>query len=532
MSRLGPSRRSRRSNAATAPADDLPLQAGPTGRLGAVPSGAGTTEFRIWAPGAHEVAVGNEPLLPEPGGFFAAVLPASPGADYSFVIDGGEPRADPCSRWQPFGLRGPSRILDVDSFDFAYEPVAVRPEELVIYELHIGTLTKAGTFDAAVERLPALASLGVTALEVMPVATFAGKRGWGYDGVLTFAPHEVYGGPHALARFVDAAHAEGLAVILDVVYNHVGAGAEALSAFGPYFTERYETFWGDAIDYSLLGPREWAIQNAEQWVRDYRIDGLRLDATHAIFDESKVHVMRELADRVRTVRSDALVIAEMEIGDRRPLEEWRHDAQWDDDFHHALHALLTGERDGYYASYGTVGALARAFESTPEHRLVICAGNHDQVGNRAFGDRLPPAARRLAAACVLFAPQIPLIFAGDDYGERAPFLYFTDHDDPEIARATREGREREFAGFSGFQNAEIPDPEARATFEASRLDPMCGDAELRAFYASLICLRRTLPERVETQVDEERRILRVRRGKVELTCDFNRLTVELDETAA
>ncbi len=500
-------------------------------RLGAVPLAGGRTEFRIWAPAAREVVVGREALGPEPGGFFAGVVTAQPGDDYAFVIDGASPRADPCSRWQPLGLRGPSRVLDAGSFEFAFEGVVVRPEELVIYELHLGTFTEAGTFDAAAGRLPELARLGVTAVELMPVGTFAGERGWGYDGVLTFAPHEAYGGPHGLVRFVDAAHALGLAVIVDVVYNHVGAGSEALSAFGPYFTDRYETFWGEAIDYSSLGPREWAIQNAEQWVRDYRIDGLRLDATHAVFDESRVHVLRELADRVHALRPDALVISEIEIGDRRPLVDWGHDAQWDDDFHHALHALLTGERDGYYAPYGTVGALARAFEAGPAHRVVICAANHDQIGNRAFGDRLPPAARRLAAACVLFAPQIPLLFQGEEYGEQAPFLYFTDHDDLELARATREGREREFAAFSGFGSAGIPDPQARATFEASRLDPASGDAELRAFFAALIELRRTLPPTVETYVDEERRILRVRRGAVELTGDFERQTVELKEIA-
>ncbi len=494
----------------------------------------GLTEFRVWAPDAREVLVGGEALAREPGGFFAGVLPARPGDDYGFAIDGGEPRPDPCSRWQPFGLRGPSRILDLGSFEFSRGRVAVSPEDLVIYELHIGTFTKEGTFEAAAGRLATLASIGVTAVELMPVGTFAGERGWGYDGVLSFAPHETYGGPYGLAGLVDAAHAEGLAVILDVVYNHVGAGAEALSGFGPYFTDRHETFWGDAVDYSLRGPREWAIQNAEQWVRDYRIDGLRLDATHAIFDASEPHVLRELANRVHAVAPATLVIAEMEIGNRRPLEDWGHDAQWDDDFHHALHALLTGERDGYYAPYGTVGALARAFESVPAQRLVICAANHDQVGNRAFGDRLPRAVQRLAAACVLFAPQIPLIFQGEEYGEQAPFLYFTDHDDPEIGRVTREGREREFASFLGFGSAGIPDPQARTTFEASRLDPGSGDADLRAFYATLIALRPMLPPAVETEVDEKRRILRVRRGRYELTVDFERqaAAVELKESAA
>ncbi len=499
-----------------------------TGRLGAVPAGDGLVEFRVWAPNATEVSVGGHRLAAEPGGTFAVVAAARPGDDYRFCLDGGEPLADPCSRWQPAGLRGPSRVLDA-SFELREPPVALPVGELVIYELHVGTFTEEGTFAAAARRLPELASLGVTAVELMPVSTFAGNRGWGYDGVLNFAPHAAYGGPTGLASFVQAAHAARLAVILDVVYNHVGPGSEILAAFGPYFTSEHETWWGDAIDYSLRGPREWAIQNAEQWVRDYRIDGLRLDATHAIFDDSEPHVLRELADRVRAVHPGALVIAEAAIGDRRPLEEWGHDALWDDDFHHALHVLVTGEQDGYYAPYGSVSALARAFEDPYAERVVVSATNHDQIGNRPFGDRLRPDAGRLAAACVLFAPHIPLLFQGEELGERAPFLYFTDHHDPAIARAIQEGRQREFASFTGFAGFDLPDPQARETFEASRIHPESGDAALRAFYAELIALRPTLPAAVATEVDERRRVLRVRRGSVELVADFERGLAELRE---
>ncbi len=498
-----------------------------TGRLGAVPRGDGSVEFRVWAPNATEVRVGAAALEREADGVFAAVLPAKPGDDYWFVLDDGRPLADPCSRWQPFGLRGPSRVFDPSSLGLVSAPVVVPPSDLVVYELHVGTFTREGTFPAAAQRLPELAALGVTAVELMPVATFSGERGWGYDGLLTFAPHRAYGGPQGLARFVEAAHAAELAVILDVVYNHVGPGSELLAAFGPYFTPAHETFWGDAIDYSLAGPREWAIQNAEQWIRDYRIDGLRLDATHAIFDDSDPHVLRELAGRVHALHPGALVIAEAAIGDRRPLEDWGHDAQWDDEFHHALYVLLTGERDGYYAAYGSVSALARAFEERPAGRLVICASNHDQIGNRPFGDRLSPAAERVGAACVLFAPHIPLVFQGEEYGEQAPFRYFTDHDDPAIIRATRQGRRQEFSEFEAFAGAALPDPQARETFEASRLHPESGDMQLRSFYQQLISLRRTLPATVETEADEQRRILRVRRGAVELVADFEQLTVEL-----
>jgi maltooligosyltrehalose trehalohydrolase len=491
-------------------------------RLGAAPQGPGLTEFRVWAPNAKSVAVDGHALERGEQGVFAGLAPVT--GDYWFEADG-RALPDPCSRWQPGGLRGPSRVLDAGAFEWSAEPVVVPLAELVLYELHVGAFTPEGTFDAVIPRLAGLAELGITAIELMPVATFPGERGWGYDGVLTFAPHRAYGGPHGLARLVDAAHATGLAVILDVVYNHVGPGSELLSGFGPYFTHRHHTFWGDAIDYSHRGVREWAIQNAEQWVCDYRIDGLRLDATHAIFDESNPHIMVELAERVRAAHPGALVISEIEVGDRRPIEEWGHDAQWADELHHALHVLLTGEREGYYKPYGKVADLAHAYKD--DTRLVVCAQNHDQVGNRGHGDRLPPKTRRIAAACVLFAPQVPLLFMGEEYGETAPFQFFTDHDDPAIAEATREGRKREFAKFSAFAG-EVPDPQDPATFLRSKLHREAGDDELRAFYRELITLRRILPPEVDVDADERRRVLRVRRGGRELLADFANLTAEID----
>ena len=372
-----------------------------------------------------------------------------------------------------------------------------------------------------------LAALGVTAVELMPVSTFAGERGWGYDGVLIDAPHRAYGGPAGLARFVAAAHEAGLGVILDVVYNHVGPGSELLAAYGPYFSSRHRTVWGDAVDYSQPAVREWAIQNAELWVRDYGVDGLRLDATHAVVDESERHVMVELAARVRAINPDVLVISEIVRGDRRPLEEWGHDAQWADDFHHALHVLLTGEREGYYAHFGTVADLARAYEALPAGQLVVYAQNHDQIGNRAHGDRLPPEARHVAAACMLFAPHVPLLFMGEEWGESRPFQFFTDHDDPRIAQLTREGRRKEFAKFASFAVDDLPDPQAAATFERSKVRPENADAALCALYAELIELRRQFPPTVETTVDERRRTLRVRRGEVELLADFAKLSYEI-----
>jgi maltooligosyltrehalose trehalohydrolase len=489
--------------------------------LGATPRSGGGVAFRVWAPEAGSLRVrleGEEHDLARAGdGFWEAELPARHGDRYAYVLDGAT-WPDPCSRWQPLGVRGPSAVVELPRPD-AWDGLSL--DELVLYELHVGTFSAEGTFDGLIPRLPELRELGVTAIELMPIATFPGNRGWGYDGLYTWAPHAAYGGPEGLARLVEAAHGEGLGVVLDVVYNHVGPGNEALRAFGPYFTDRHETFWGDAIDFAQPAVREWAIQNAETWVRDYGIDGLRLDATHAVFDDSPKHVLAELAERVHP----ALVTSEMETGDLRPIEEWGHDAQWADELHHELHVLLTGERDGYYADYGSLEGLAAQIERKPSERLVVCSQNHDQVGNRAFGDRPRPEELRLRAAVTLFAPQTPLLFQGEEYGEQRPFLFFTDHIDPAIAEATREGRRREFAEFAAFSGEEVPDPQAPETFERSKLDPSAGDDELRGFYRELLALRRDLPREVSTSVEGS--VLRVRRGDVELVADFDALTAEI-----
>jgi maltooligosyltrehalose trehalohydrolase len=487
----------------------------------------GLVEFRVWAPAADSVAVrvrGVDHALSGAGdGVFEGDAPAEAGDDYEFVLDGAAALPDPCSRFQPRGIRGPSRVLDLGAFSWTDGWEGVPLAELVLYELHVGTFSEAGTFDGVVPRLPALRKLGVTAIEVMPIATFPGNRGWGYDGVYAYAPHPAYGGPGGFARLVDAAHAEGLGVVLDVVYNHIGPGSEALSAFGPYFTDRHETFWGDAIDYSQGAVREWAIQNALMWVRDYHVDGLRLDAVHAIFDDSEPHILAELAERVHTANPRALVVSEMELGDWRPIEEWGHDAQWYDATHHHLHVLLTGEREGYYADFGSLDELARdlAGDGRPPEQLVVCAQNHDQVGNRALGDRLPPDALRVAAAVTLFSPCTPLLFMGEEYFESCPFLFFTDHDDPEIARATRDGRREEFASFSAFSGEDVPDPQAEETFLRSKLDPREADP----LYRELLALRCELPRELMAEVDGD--VLRLRRGPVELVADFSAKTVEL-----
>ena len=491
--------------------------------LGAVPVAGDRTVFRVWAPGAGTVAVAGHPLDEDGGGFWAGEAPLGPGDDYRIAIDG-EAWPDPHSRRQPQGVRGPSRVLDTAAFEIAPGP-RLALEELVLYELHVGTFSPDGTFEGVVPRLRGLRELGVTAIELMPVATFPGERGWGYDGLYTFAPHEAYGGPAGLARLVDAAHREGLGVVLDVVYNHIGPGNEALRAFGPYFTDRFgQTPWGDALDFAQTGVREWAIQNAELWVRDYGIDGLRLDAVHAVHDEAPRHVLAELADRVRAINPHALVISEMGAADFRPLTDWGHDAMWLDSLHHALHVALTGERDGYYADFdGSMARIAAELQRPEGQRIVAAAQNHDQVGNRALGDRLPDPKRRVAAAVVLFSAFTPLLFQGEEYGETAPFRFFTDHIDPFIADATREGRRREFEHFAGFRG-EVPDPQDAESFERSKLTPR----EPEQLYLDLLRLRRELPRELEVGYDEDARTLTLRRGRATLEADFARETVSLD----
>jgi maltooligosyltrehalose trehalohydrolase len=486
--------------------------------LGAILVGPGRVEFRVWAPRAESVAVrigGVEHALERADdGIWSRDLSARAGDDYTFVLDGADAWPDPCSRWQPEGLRGPSRVLDTMSFEI--EPgVQLALEDLVLYELHVGTFSSDGSFDAVVPRLRELRELGVTAIELMPVATFPGNRNWGYDGVYTFAPHHVYGGPKGFARLVNAAHREGLAVILDVVYNHIGPGSEALAAFAPYFDERIDTFWGAALDYAERGVREWAIQNAELWTRDYRIDGLRVDAVHAVVDRSNPHVLKELRDRV-----DGLVISEMNHEDLRPLEEWGHDAMWLDNLHHELHVLLTGERRALYENFGSVEGLVRELRRADPERFVVCAQNHDQIGNRALGDRLPADAHRVALACVLFSLGTPLVFMGEEYDEANAFQFFTNHVDSAVADATREGRKRDVLWATGTTGPQ-PDPEDELTFRRSTLEPR----DVDPFYRELLALRSHLPRELHVDADGNR--VTMRRGDARLWLDFDTKTVEL-----
>ncbi len=538
-------------------------------RLGATPVGEGETEFRVWAPNARHVAVrvnGQDHELADVGwGVREGSVKAVHGDDYGFVLDGNDPPLpDPCTRWQPRGLRGPSRVVDHTAFtwtdhDFPGIPLA----GLVIYELHVGTFTQQGTFDAAIEHLDDLEELGINAIELMPVAEFPGTRNWGYDGVYISAAQSSYGGPEALQRFIDAAHARNVAVLLDVVYNHLGAsGVKAIEAYGPYFTEKYETFWGKALNYDdeHCDPvREWVLQSVEHWIRDFHVDGLRLDAIHAIYDSSATPLLQAIADRARQADPRALIIAESGMNDpkvTRSKEQggYGHDATWADDFHHALRVLLTHDREGYYEEFGRVTDLAKCFRrphfhdgqystfrrkrfgapahDRPPEQFVVFSANHDQVGNRALGDRLPDDVRPLAAFATLLSPFTPMLFMGDEYGEPAPFQFFTDHIDEEIAVATREGRRREFAAFAQFAGEEVPDPQSTQTFERSKLT-RTRDPHIADLHAKLLAQRRHLgSDPVETHTDEDGKTLTVRRGDHLLVMNFGDVSAHVPTPGA
>ena len=492
----------------------------------------GEVAFRVWAPNAKRVTLrlvgeGDHTMQRSADGAFAAMLPARVGDRYLYRVDDGQPVPDPVSRLLPEGVHGPTEIVDPNSFvwtDRNWGGVALR--DAIIYELHVGTFTPAGTLDAAIERLPYLRELGVTLIELMPVAAFPGTRNWGYDGVSPYSVQNSYGGPDALKRFVNAAHAHSLGVMLDVVYNHLGHEGNYLRQFGPYFTSRHHTPWGEAINFDgpgSAGVRRFFIDNALYWIREYHLDGLRLDAVQTIYDESPQHILAEIEQNVQALARElgrqVLVIAESDANDpalvRQAPSGYGLDAVWSDDFHHALHALLTGERHGYYQDFGALTQLARSLEAgfvfqgehfkfwgkprgaspagIPLERHVICTQNHDQVGNRARGERMSAlvsaAAQKLAAALLLLAPETPLLFMGQEYGEAAPFQYFTDYSDPELARAVSEGRRREFPEFSREQ---VPDPQDPATLARSRLnwETATRDNELLGWYRALIALRK------------------------------------------
>jgi maltooligosyltrehalose trehalohydrolase len=475
--------------------------------LGAVPTGAGT-RFTLWSTRAKTAAVrlfdGERPLRTEPltaqgGGIFEAVLgDVRPGALYKFVLDDRE-LPDPYARFLPFGVHGPARVEARVPPPLSFTPSAF--ERWILYELHVGTFTPEGTWAAAREKLDALVELGVNAIEVMPIAAFDGARGWGYDGVALFAPFAPYGEPDDLRAFVAACHERSIAVVLDVVYNHFGPAGNYLSAYSPeYFTARHRTAWGDAPDYAEPHLRRMILSNARYWLAEFGFDGLRLDATHAIVDDSPVNVLTEIARLGASLVPKRAIIAEDERNDPTLLTSHGLSAVWADDFHHVLHTLLTGERDGYYSAYApTTAELARTIDQgwrfqgeeylpwkkprgKPAMELaasnfVYADQNHDQVGNRAFGTRLHHEggtdAHLAALTLLLFLPVVPLVFMGEEWAASSPFLYFTDHDE-ELGKAIRNGRHEEFAHFDRFSDPsvreQIPDPQATSTFKRSRLD--------------------------------------------------------------
>lgn len=473
-------------------------------------------------------------MAPVGDGYFEVTIEdAGPGTRYSYRLPGDRDRPDPASRYQPEGVHGPSEVID-PAFDWTDAGWFGLPiNQYIIYEVHVGTFTEAGTLDAAIERLDELKALGVTAVELMPVAQFPGARNWGYDGVQLFAVQNSYGGPQALKRFVNACHERGLAAILDVVYNHLGPEGNYLGEFAPYFTDRYKTPWGPALNFD--GPdsdhvRRFFLANALYWQTEFHFDALRLDAIHAIRDFSAFPFLEELGVRTRQ-RADELnrrfyLISESDLNDTciirsRDLGGFGHAAQWSDDFHHAVHTLLTGENNGYYRDFGKLEHLIRAIRdgyaysgqfsvhrrrrhgnpsrSLPAERFVVCIQNHDQVGNRMLGDRLSTLVSleqlKLGAAVSLLSPYVPLLFMGEEYGETAPFLYFTSHGDHDLIEAVRKGRREEFASFSW--QGEAPDPQAEETFRRSKLDfdlkSKEPNAALFRFYQELIRLRKTLP---------------------------------------
>ena len=539
------------------------------------------TVFSVWAPAADRVDVEAAGRLhpmsagDRPGWWTADVAGAPDGTDYAFRLDGGELLADPRSLRQPAGPAGPSRTYDHSAF--AWTDGHWRGASLsggAIYELHVGTFTPDGTLDAAIERLGHLTDLGATVVELMPLAAFPGQHGWGYDGIGLWAVHEPYGGPDALKRFVDACHARGLAVYLDVVYNHVGPG-NRLASFGPYFTGAHMTPWGPAVNLDQPGSdevRAFIVENALAWLRDYHLDGLRLDAVHALADNRALHILEELAAAVDALAAATgrpfTLVAESDLNNPRLITSRQAggfglDAQWDDDFHHSVHALVTGERQGYYRDFGSIAGVAKVLTRAyfhdgswssfrgrthgrpvdtlvmPAYRFVAFIQDHDQVGNRAVGDRLPVTLAghqnrdgllRIASGLLLTAPFTPMLFMGEEWGADTPWQFFTDHTDRRLAAAVSAGRRSEFAGH-GWGRTDIPDPQDKETFLRSKLDWDQPAREpyrsLLDWYRALLALRRSRPElanprldQVHVDYDEDARWLLVHRGRLRIAANL------------
>ena len=528
--------------------------------------------FRVWAPLSEKVELvlegRRQEMKQDASGWWHSEAEAASGNRYGFSVDGSDPLPDPRSGSQPDGVHGLSAVVDHSSFvwkdgEWWGTPVP----EWIIYELHIGTFTPEGTFAAAIEKLDHLVDLGVTAVELLPVNEFSGNHGWGYDGVDLYAPHHAYGAPDDLKALVDALHERGLIAILDVVYNHLGPAGNYLAQFGPYFTDVYATPWGDALNFDDSYSdevRAFFVDNALMWLRDYHFDALRLDAVHAILDSSAVHFLEELSRSVAELARDLgrplLLLPETDLNDPRLVQSLEEggfglDVQWSDDFHHALHAVLTGERNGYYEDYGEIAQLAKAVRQSyvfdgvysvhrkrrhgrppaglSGHSFMAYMQNHDQVGNRAQGDRIHGTIghdlTKVGAALYLTSPFVPMIFQGEEWAASSPFMYFTDHDE-ELGKAVSAGRKKEF-GYFGWKPDEVPDPQAEETYTASKLnwdEVSSGEhADMLDWYKRLTRLRIHKPalidgdlDQVETEFDEDARWLIVKRGPLTIAANL------------
>ncbi len=513
-------------------------------RTGALRAPQGSVLWRLWAPLAKQATLvlleGDDrreiPMEPEPRGYHRRIERDVPeGQRYVYRLDGGPGRADPCSLWQPEGLFGPSAIVFPDQFAWSDQDwKGVGREDLVFYEIHVGTFTREGTFESIIPRLGDLEELGITAIEIMPVGQFPGDRNWGYDGVLPYAAQNSYGGPRGLQKLVDACHRHGMAIFLDVVYNHFGPEGNHLSEFGPYLTERYQTPWGKAVNYDRGGcdaVRDFVLDNVGMWLEEFHIDGLRIDAADVIFDLGARHILKAIKERAECVGSrrgwPAMVTAETDLDDPRLLYPHEQngfglDAQWMDDYHHAFHAFFTGERQDYYADFGEPIQLVRILEQPylyhwqysgfrdrtygaradglGSDRFVVFLQNHDQIGNRALGDRLTgllgsEAKQRLAASILLLSPYLPLLFMGEEYGEENPFPFFCSFRSSELAKTVRDGRREQFAGWA--MASQVPDPGSEATFASARLSWSWPEgsfrAGLRRLHQDLLAARRAWP---------------------------------------
>lgn len=525
------------------------------------------TTFTVWAPeaGQVEVAIYDPkksaakqwmPLQREAFGYWTALVEdAGPGTRYMFTLNGEKDRPDPASQYQPDDVHQASAVVDHTSFRWTDQNWKGLPlEQLIIYELHVGTFSEAGTFEGVIQKLPELKELGITAIEIMPVAQFPGSRNWGYDGVYPFAAQSSYGGPEGLKQLVNACHEQGISVVLDVVYNHMGPEGNYLNDYGPYFTGRYNTPWGNALNFDDAHSdhvRNFFFQNALMWLRDYHIDALRLDAVHAIYDIGSKHFLQELREHVNQLEEQEgrryLLIAESDLSDVRlinPIEKGGYglDAQWLDDYHHVIHTMVTGELEGYYEDYGKTEQLQKVLQQTfvynglysehrkktlgtdathnPPQQFVVASQNHDQVGNRMLGERLTQLVSfemlKTIAGLVLLSPYVPMLFMGEEYGEENPFLYFVSHTDKELAEAVRKGRRDEFKAFAW--QGEAPDPVSEETFRQSKLQWSYHhnrqQKQLREFYKKLIHLRKTAPalakpdkQKVQVHVENDSLVL-------------------------